>query len=84
MIADLGFSQPEKGYSIADSEKVIIMEELDVFGTISACGSGESERNLTNESYSANLSTNSRERKFDFCENPNGKENKINLIKVEI
>ena len=84
MIADLGFGQPEKGHPLADSEKIIIMEELDVFGTISACGSGKSERNLTNESYSATLSTNSREHKFDFCDNPNGKENKINLIKVEI
>lgn len=68
-------------------QKVVLVEELDLFKSMSELQSKKSSGNLTNESYSATLSTNSRDygnhellkKSKSFSE-----DKKVNLVKVEI
>ena len=79
-ISFINFNNNEENTN--ETEKVIIMEELDIFKSISEFYSYKSD--LTNESFTVTFSTNLQEETKPKINSEPLNENKIDLHKVEI
>ena len=90
-MSDINFGDISNKNNAEDDEKVIILEELDVFKTMTKNGSTKSDGNLTNESYSVLTLSTDKNLKETLDTKPTRKnlgihstDKKIDLIKVEI